>query len=399
MLGTVTTFADVLRVTEFRALWVSGLISRLGDQLARVALAVLAYELTRSATITTLTYALTFIPNLIGGPLLGHLADRFPRRRLMIACDLARALLVGLMAVPAVPFPVLCVMLFFTTLIDAPERAARIATTPDVLDEERYQTGVTLLGLTQQVTVLVGLGFGGLIATALPTRVALLANAVSFLVAALIVAVGTKDRPAASTGRVVAPGELLAGVRIVMGDTRLRTLLGMAMLALFYIAPEGLAVPYNDQLGGGGPQLALLLCAIPAGSVVGMYLVNKLRVGVDALAPLAAASSVPLILCALQPGVVASVVIWFVVGALASYQVLANGEYVRVAPKERRGQVIGVAQSALVASQGLGVLFSGPLADAFGPAAAIGVYGVAGTVIAVPLALAWRRARMGSVGP
>ncbi|MEV0587418.1 MFS transporter [Nonomuraea sp. NPDC050310] len=386
---------DALRVREFRALWLSGLISRLGDQFARVALAVLAYDLTGSAAITTLTYALTLVPNLLGGPLLGGLADRFPRRRLMIVCDLARAALVGLMAVPGVPFPLLCALVFCATLLDSPERTARIATTPDVLGKDLYQTGVTLLGLTSQVMVLAGLGAGGLILAVVPPRAGLLANAASFVLAALLVARSVKDRPAARTGRAVSPGELLIGVRLVLGDARLRSLLGLALLAAFYIAPEGLAVPYNAQLGGGGPQLALLLCAIPAGSVLGMFLVNRLRVGLDALGPLALCSCLPLTVCAFASGAVLPVAAWFLTGLLASYQVLANAEYVRIAPDERRGQVIGVAQSALIAAQGLGVLVSGPLADRFGPAAAVATYGVAGTLVALPLARAWRRSRQG----
>ncbi|SEK69213.1 MFS transporter [Nonomuraea pusilla] len=388
--GTVR-FREVLAVREYRALWSSGLISRMGDQLARVALAVLAYELTGSATVTTFTYALTFVPSLLGGPLLGGLADRFPRRRVMVVCDVARALLVGLMALPQVPFPALCALLLVVQLIDAPEKTARIATTPDVLEARLYPAGVTLSQMTSQLTALAGFGAGGAIVTAAGPRAALAMNAASFALAALIVAAGVRHRPASRTGRAVSLRETAAGVRLVATDPRLRGLLGFALLATFSIAPEGLAVPYADALGGGAVAAGLLLCAIPAGSVVGMYLVNRLSAGPPALAPLAALSCLPLVVSAAEPGVAVSVAAWFLTGALSAYQVIANAEFVRLVPAERRGQAVGVAASALTAVQGVGVLLSGPLADLAGPAAAIAVYGAAGTIAALPLARSWRR--------
>ena len=64
------SFLDALRVPEFRVLWLADAQSMAGDQLARVALSVLVFERTSSALLTALTYALTFLPALIGGALL-----------------------------------------------------------------------------------------------------------------------------------------------------------------------------------------------------------------------------------------------------------------------------------------------------------------------------------------
>src|SRR5947207_11318190 len=58
---------DSLRVGEFRSLWSAEGVSILGDQLARVALAILVFERTSSALLTALTYALTFVPAVLGG--------------------------------------------------------------------------------------------------------------------------------------------------------------------------------------------------------------------------------------------------------------------------------------------------------------------------------------------
>lgn len=74
---TKAGFGEVLRVPEFRAMLLAELFSIVGDQLARVALALLVFQRTDSAALTALTYALTFVPSVLGGALLSGLADRY----------------------------------------------------------------------------------------------------------------------------------------------------------------------------------------------------------------------------------------------------------------------------------------------------------------------------------
>ena len=88
-----TTFRDVFAVAEFRALWAAQLLSVIGDQLARVALTVLVYDRTRSALLAAITFVASIVPTFVGGVMLAWLADRYPRRRVMIACDLIAAFL------------------------------------------------------------------------------------------------------------------------------------------------------------------------------------------------------------------------------------------------------------------------------------------------------------------
>src|SRR2546427_98864 len=126
-------FTDVLRVREFRALWIADAQSGAGDQLARVALSLLVFERTSSSALTALTYALTFLPALVGGALLSGLADRYPRRTVMIVCDLLRAGLVGLMALPQLPLWALGGLLILAVLIGSPFLAAENALIPDIL--------------------------------------------------------------------------------------------------------------------------------------------------------------------------------------------------------------------------------------------------------------------------
>src|SRR5919107_1398780 len=135
----------VLRNREMRALLFSDLVSVMGDQLSRVALVVLVYQRTESPLLSSATYAATFLPVVIGAPLLGGLADRLPRRRLMIGGDPIRAALLGLMAVPGMPIWLLILLMMSAVTVEAPYNAARGPLVRDIMgDDQGYQLGTGL---------------------------------------------------------------------------------------------------------------------------------------------------------------------------------------------------------------------------------------------------------------
>ena len=147
-------------VAEFRALWAAQLLSVIGDQLARVALTVLVYDRTRSALLAAITFVVSIVPTFVGGVTLAWLADRYPRRGVMIVCDLARYALVLVMAIPGLPLSVLVALLFLVTLVGAPFASARAAIYPDVLEGEKYVTGTAVLLTTLQFAQVIGFAAG-----------------------------------------------------------------------------------------------------------------------------------------------------------------------------------------------------------------------------------------------
>src|ERR687896_239436 len=151
----------VFRVAEFRVLWAAELFSIAGDQLARVALAVLVYGRSGSALWAAVAYALTFLPALAGGVLLSGLADRHRRREVMIASDVLRAVLVAVMAVPGMPLWALCAVLVVVVLLGAPHTAAQGALYPEILRGELYERGLAVRQITSQTAQVVGFAFGG----------------------------------------------------------------------------------------------------------------------------------------------------------------------------------------------------------------------------------------------
>ena len=105
--GERAGFRDVFAVSEFRAAWAAQMLSVAGDQLARVALTLLVYDRTHSAALAAVTFVAGMLPSLVGGTLLSGLGDRFPRRTVMIVCDMVRAALVLIMVIPGLPLVML----------------------------------------------------------------------------------------------------------------------------------------------------------------------------------------------------------------------------------------------------------------------------------------------------
>jgi MFS family permease len=393
------SYREVFAIGEFRALWSAQVLSYTGDQFAQVAIAILVYHRTHSAFLTALAYALTYLPPIAGGPLLSGLADLFPRRRVMIACDALRMGTVGLMAIPGLPFGLLCVLLFCTVLAGAPFSSARTALLPDVLPGEKFVLGSAIGNITYQASQILGFVAGAAVVAVLDPYRTLGIDAVSFGISALIVLVGVKVRPSPVREGLVRPSLWAVsadGIRIVLGNRVLLTLLLFGWLAGFYIVPEGLAAPYAHSLHGSTWTVGLLMSAMPFGMVVGAFLLGKLAGPSERsrmMGWLAMLSCAPLIGSAWNPPLWAVLLLWALAGAGGAYQLAAAAAFVQALHPSTRARAFGLAQSGLYAVQGLGILVGGAVAQAVGAPLAVGLAGLVGLAAAIMLAVSWTRVR------
>src|SRR5689334_16964042 len=102
ILGSMTTITSLIRHDgPLRRLLAALAVSQLGDWLYNLALLALVYDRTHSVTWTAATTAARVLPVVVLGPFGGVLADRYDRRRLMIASDVVRAAAMALLAVVA----------------------------------------------------------------------------------------------------------------------------------------------------------------------------------------------------------------------------------------------------------------------------------------------------------
>lgn len=404
------TYRQIFANSEFRALWLAQLLSVAGDQLARVAITVLVYDRTRSPFWTALTYAVTLLPWVIGGLALSGLADRLPRRQVMVSCDIARLVLVGLMALVSLTAPpdaglwIIVALLFVVTLLDSPFKSARSAMMPDILTGEWYVLGTAVAQTTLQAAMVSGYALGGLVVALLGVRSALLIDAATFAASAVLVWFWVRHRPAAAgpaAGGRDRPSQLAqiaAGVRLVFGDPTLRTPMLLGWLVAFYVVPMGLAAPYaaSFHVSLAVPiSTGLVFAAGPFGTAVGAAVSGRMvapRARQRWMGPMAVGACAVLLLCALQPGLIVALLIIAVSGACASYQLAANAAFVGAVSPERRGQAFGLANGGMQVGQGLWIVLAGAVATsrALTPADVIAISGGLGAVLAAALAMSWR---------
>lgn len=388
-------FKRLFAVRDFTVLWIAGTQSQIGDQLGRVALSILVYSRTGSGLATAAAYALTYLPAFAGGILLTGLADTLPRRSLLVFCDLLRAGLFALMAIPSMPLWLLCILLVAAVLAGSPYNAAEPALVADIFDGDHYVAAQGLRTATTQCAQLAGFAGGGVVVALTGSHTALLINALTFGASAVLLRVGLQLRPAVSAAdgpRGLA--HIKMGVRTVAADRQLRILLGFAWLSFWWVIPEGLAAPFAAAHGGGPTSVGVLLAAAPAGNVLGILVLTRwvpTSKRPHLLAGLAIMTGLPLVLCGLGPGIAWAAVLWGVCGLFGAYIVLVVTEFVVVIPSTVRGQAIGLASASLLAAQGLGLLVGGLLASAWAVTPAIAVAGGIGSVLALGLTLARRR--------
>jgi MFS family permease len=390
---TPETFSRVFAIPEFRALWVAQVLSVLGDQLARVALTLLVYDRTRSALLAALTFTASVVPTFFGGVALAGLADRLPRRQVMILCDLGRMLLVLAMVIPGLPLPALVLLLFAVTMVSTPFTSARAALYPDILTGGTFELGTAVTLTTYQFAQVLGFAGGGTIIGFFGVRPSLLADAATFAASAIVTRLWVHSRPApqaperGGTAQPTRPGARTgSAVRLVFSNPALRTPMLLGWLAAFYNAPEGVAAPLAHALGAGALATGLILAALALGASVGAIAFTRLlspSVRAALMRPLAIGSCLVLVSFALGPSLPLTLLILFCCGLFDCYQVAAVTAFVRAAPDRQRSQIFGLAQAGMSLSQGTAMVLAGWISQHHSPSTAIALGGIVGTATAV----------------
>ena len=380
----------MLGVAEFRAVFAADLVSMLGNVLAAVALTVLVYQQTRSPALAASVMALSFVPYLVGGVLLGAFVDRLPPRTVLVACDLASAPLIGCMVIPGMPLPVLLVLLFAVGLLSPVYQGARAALLPELLPPgPRYVLGRALMRMVAQSAQIAGYGAGGLLLAILPPRGALLADALSFIASALAVRLGTARRPARASRRGSMARDSLAGLRHVLAHRPTRRILLFSWLVpACAVAPEALAAPYATHIGQPARATGFLLMGIPIGTVAADVIAARLfatRLQRRIIVPAALLTCAPLAAFAASPGLVPAMSLLVVAGLGNAWTAGIDGLLIGTAPAALRNRALALAGAGLMFTQGAGFALWGVAGQVLPPTAAIPVAAAAGAVVAATL--------------
>ena len=392
-------YRAVLGNTELVALLSARVLSGIGDQLARVVLAL--YVLDRSdgnALLAASVLAVSYLPSTFGFALLGSLADRFPRRAVMLWTDLIRAVIVTALAL-AVAWDVgfaAVILLLVAETFSAPALSARSSLLPDAARSPiEYQAVVGLGSTFEQAIQVVGFVLAGVALGITSATWVLLFDALTFLISYLIVLAFVVPRPAAADPGTSAARmfrDMKSGLSTIV---RTRSLRGVVFLlwasAALLVATDAVALPYASDAGAPTWAATVLLAATPAGAAIGSLLVARLPMQrqVRLIFPLAIASMVPLLATASEPPVAVATVLWAFNGLAQGYVVTLMALSMQLTPEHRRGRVFGVAGGGFNAMAIAGLVGMGAVAQHTSPAAAVVLAGAVGMTIVVIGAWVW----------
>jgi MFS family permease len=180
-------FALLRRNAELRRLFTAHAVSRAGDAFNTVALVVVVFDLTASGFGVAAVVALEVLPVLLFGPVAGVLADRHPRRSVMIAADLARAGLAATIAAAHSRVGVVYAAAFAMSLGTVVFNPAASSVLPDVVDEDEVVTANSALWTVAVVAQIVLAPTAGVLIDVFGVGVAFALNAASFVVSAFVV--------------------------------------------------------------------------------------------------------------------------------------------------------------------------------------------------------------------
>lgn len=289
--------ASLWRHRDFLMLWAGQSVSELGSAVTLVALPLCAVVLLHASTFQVgLLSALETVPFLVIALPAGLVVDRLPRRRLMIACDAFRMLVIGSVPAAAALGALTLGQLFAVALL------AGIATVffdvsyqsyvPGLIDRAQLADGNGKLAATQSFAQVAGPSLGGLLYGLLRAG-AMAADAVSYAVSTLAMAAirAPEPRPEPGTAPTQAEGgtrpslrtELLAGLMFIVRNPILRMIAGCTATAnLFNAMAFALMVLFLIRVLHVRPELTgVLLAAGSVGGVAGGVLAGPLtrRIG------------------------------------------------------------------------------------------------------------------------
>jgi MFS family permease len=389
---------SLLAQPAYRRLWTARTISQVGDVAQFTTLALLVVMLTGSGLGVSVVVLAEIVPVLLLAPLAGSLVDRLPRVKVMVAVDVVRVLLAGVLAVwhdhvavaYAVAFGLSAGQVFFSP-------AAQSLLPSVVKDEELVaaNSGIWTAAVTAQIAVApvaallaVQVGFGWAFAV----------NAASFAFSAVVLR-GLREPERARRVNVTSPFSHAREALTALGQIPLLKALavGQFLAALSAGATSALLVVLAQDRLGGGEGFGLLVAAIGAGAALGpLLLLRKIkdpRRPLFVFGPYAVRGVVDLVLAVVTTAPLAAGALLFYGLSTSTGNVTFSSLVQSRVPEDLRGRAFAGFDVLWQTGRMLSLLGGGLLADAVGIQA---VYLLGGLLLLAAAAVGAAGARFGA---
>jgi MFS family permease len=384
------------RHRAFAVIWTGSFVSNIGTWMETVAIGVYVTQATGQAAWTGTVAALTYVPTVLLGPFGGALADRFDRRRFLVAVTLFQTLLAVLLTVLAatdrLSVAAVATIVLLAGCAFAVAMPAVQAMTPDLVGTDDLLGAMSLGAAQYNLGRVVGPALAGLVITAGGLAWAFGLNVVSFgavLVALALIQIPPMAKSEGQRPRVLRT--IADGVVAARRDPGIRTALLLLLATTFLVSPfiglvPAVAIKVFDQGAGGTSALVTaqgvgaVLAALAAAPLAARL--GRRRLLVAALLAVGPAAVLYGLAPAFPLAVAAIAVLGFVYLAVLS----GTSTVCQLrAPRELRARIASLFMLGVGGGHALGLIIQGWLGDRVGLPAVTAVTGVAllGIVVAV----------------
>jgi MFS family permease len=386
---------------DLRRLFLATLASSIGTWLAFVALVIDVFDRTGSAAWVSALLVAEFLPLVVIGLVAAPLLDRAPRRSVLIATDLVRAV-----AFCTIPFATSALQIVLLALVAGVAtsffRPAVYAGLPNLVTDAELPRANGLLQSAENVTLALGPVVGGILVGWVGPDPAYLFNAASFVVSALLIVRIQRNLEEGETASEGHWRDVAEGLSLLRKAPALRAVVVTWSLVMLGSAGVSVAevVLAKEIFVAGDAGYGLMLSAMGVGLVFGSYLAGT-WVDSRGLRRLYASSIAVMALgigaVAASPGVWVAAALLVVAGFGNGSALVCNAVLIQRGVSDVfRGRAFTLAMSASFAALGIGMIASGPLTDSLGPRE---VWALAAAILIVAAPLSYVLTRGVSLEP
>jgi len=392
---SLTAFRDVFANPALRRIQLAWAASIIGTWAYGIAVVVYAYE-QGGATAVGVVTMVRWVAAAVASPFAALLGDRYDRRWVMVSSDLARAVLIGGAALAVysdAPPLVVYALASLVGVAATPFRPAEAALIPTLVRTPEELTAANVAASSiESVGIFGGPALGGLLLVAKGPGTVFVVTASALLWSAVLVAriqpVAAAEAAERERGAIL--DELLAGVRTIARERRMRLLVGLFSAQTFVdgMLSVLIVVVALKLLDTGQAGVGFLNSAIGIGGLIGALaaaaLVGRRRLAADFGVGIFI-WGVPIALVAIWPNAVFALVLLGIVG-IGNTLVDVSGMTLlqRAAPDDVLARVFGVLESLLLLSPALGAVVAPLLLEWLGTRGALIVAGALLPLLVVP---------------
>ena len=379
----IHSYNKLLKQSNFRYIWISQILSQLTVNLVTFAILTQIYDTTRSSVAVSLLWLAFSVPIFLLGPFSGSLVDRFDLKKTMVVSNVLQGLSVLLLLLSGQNiFSMYTIVLIYSAL-DRFYIPAQGAAVPWLVPVEQLPMANGLFFLTQQASLLIGFGLGGLFISFFGLHLTIISSAAFLFLAAFaayrLPSGKNKPNDQSENSFKLFLSDILEGYKLINSEVLIRYPMGLIMFLQTFITVVAVLLPSfafdTLQIGLQGASTIIIIPAALGALISSYYLpkilskTRKRRViewglGTAGISLLFISYSS---LLDLIPQLLLLITCAFAVGAaIAASMIPANTLIQESAPRDFSGRVFGLLGFLATVASLIPLMVIASLADVFG---------------------------------